>query len=363
MISKVIKFKRKLADIYRIYNARRIANDKIRKLSNNMPQIDKEYEKDIKKFWNRYKENVNLDWYKFYYNMHGIKDVRYIPDEIFYQKINCKYNKILFENAYDDKCYYDILFSDLKRPKTIFKNVNGIFFDEFFTQLTEEQAISRVMDYETFVVKPSIDSGEGRNVSLIKNTGNQETIDQLKKKMEMLGSDYIVQEAIKQHYKLASIHDASVNTLRIFSFLHKGEVHILSSVLRMGADGRNIDNQCAGGYTCGINPSGELKNVIYNSLGQPVKKHPQGFIPSGFIVPAYNEIIDIVKKSHLKLAHFGFVGWDFAVDTNCNPVFIEFNLGSPGIDLMQWCNGPLFGDMTQEILDEVYNIRSDGYEN
>ena len=37
------------------------------------------------------------------------------------------------------------------------------------------------------------------------------------------------------------------------------------------------------------------------------------------------------------------------------PVFIEVNLGFPGIQMEQMCTGPIFGDRTAEVVGYVKN--------
>ena len=48
------------------------------------------------------------------------------------------------------------------------------------------------------------------------------------------------------------------------------------------------------------------------------------------------------------------VSWDFAVDQDGAPVFIEANLNVGGVHINQINNGPLFGEDTKMILDEVF---------
>lgn len=44
-------------------------------------------------------------------------------------------------------------------------------------------------------------------------------------------------------------------------------------------------------------------------------------------------------------------------ERKAEPVLIEFNVKPQGIDLHQRENGPLFGDMTVKVLDEVFAKR------
>ena len=69
-------------------------------------------------------------------------------------------------NGGEDKCLHDVFFKDLVRPETIVKNMAGIFYDAHMCIITKEQAIEKCMVYQgEFLIKPSIDSGEGRLIS------------------------------------------------------------------------------------------------------------------------------------------------------------------------------------------------------
>ena len=43
-----------------------------------------------------------------------------------------------------------------------------------------------------------------------------------------------------------------------------------------------------------------------------------------------------------------------AIDENGDPLLIEANMRKGGISLHQFSNGPLFGDLTDRVLDEVF---------
>ncbi len=50
----------------------------------------------------------------------------------------------------------------------------------------------------------------------------------------------------------------------------------------------------------------------------------------------------------------GFAGWDFCLDENNNPIFIEVNLGYPSILYEQLCSvSPIFGNRTNEVYEYV----------
>jgi D-alanine-D-alanine ligase-like ATP-grasp enzyme len=69
-------------------------------------------------------------------------------------------------------------------------------------------------------------------------------------------------------------------------------------------------------------------------------------------VPSYDRVVATIEKIHGRMPYFGIVGWDIAVDKDGDPVLIEFNL-RPGQNQIG-CKAPTFGDMTEEVLDEVF---------
>jgi hypothetical protein len=60
----------------------------------------------------------------------------------------------------------------------------------------------------------------------------------------------------------------------------------------------------------------------------------------------------------MRLAHFRFIGWDLTLDKDGDPVLIEFNL-SPGTicGQLSTCT-PIFGDMTDRVLEDFFFERS-----
>ena len=65
--------------------------------------------------------------------------------------------------------------------------------------------------------------------------------------------------------------------------------------------------------------------------------------------------MDFVKDLHSRLPYFRLIGWDISVDTNGDPVMIEWNKGA---ELSQVAHGPAFGDYTEEILTEAFKEKN-----
>ena len=78
----------------------------------------------------------------------------------------------------------------------------------------------------------------------------------------------------------------------------------------------------------------------------------------GYQLPGYKEACELVKRAHPMVSHFKLVSWDIAIDENGSPIMIEANLAKGSSEVHQLNNGPLFGDDTKKILDEVFGINS-----
>ncbi|MGI6170007.1 MAG: sugar-transfer associated ATP-grasp domain-containing protein, partial [Christensenellales bacterium] len=169
--------------------------------------------------------------------------------------------------------------------------------------------------------------------------------------MKFYGCNYIVQEVTTQHPTLASIHPQSLNTIRVISFLFQGSVHISSAILRMGVAGSRLDNVSAGGMACPVRFDGTLSPRAINRQSQWMTRHPGGTVFSEVTVPSYQRVLATIRRVHQNIPYFRIIGWDFAIDREGDPVFIEYN-GAPGMN--QVSCGPLFGDLTESVLNTIF---------
>ena len=62
----------------------------------------------------------------------------------------------------------------------------------------------------------------------------------------------------------------------------------------------------------------------------------------------------MIKNIATKVPHFRLVSWDIAIDSVGQPVFIEMNPAYGELDFHQLNNGPIFGEDTEEVLEEVF---------
>lgn len=140
------------------------------------------------------------------------------------------------------------------------------------------------------------------------------------------------------------------------TLLFNNKVQILSSVFRMGVNSSRVDNASSGGIVCGIEENGQLKNIAYDTKGNRYDCHPQGMNFADVVIPNFHECVDLVKQLAPRFVSVSrLISWDIAIAEDSHPILIEANLSFGEIDFHQMNNGPIFGEMTDEILDYVIN--------
>ena len=180
-------------------------------------------------------------------------------------------------------------------------------------------------------------------------------LEQFKTACMSIKKDIVVQELINQNETISAINPTSINTVRILSLLTQSDVKIYSSILRMGVDGNRVDNISQGGIACGISRNGVLKKCAYNYRGDRYYKHPTTGIEFNNIkIPNYNEIVNLVKKAHPAIPKFRLVSWDIVLDNNTMPLLLEAILCYGELNLHQLCNGAIFGNDTEDVLEEIF---------
>ena len=316
-------------------------------------KLTKEQKKEIRDFWRPYCR-VSTRWCGYYVAKNGRFDPRYVPNDLFFTKIDQHFNARKLGYGFNDKNYYSLLFPDIKQPKTLVRKIDKLLFDESYGLISLDEAMNIVSKEDEVILKPSQESGSGRGIRFLK-TDNADDMDELNKLLsDKKEKNYIVQAIVKQHPDIAKIHPTSLNTIRICTLLLDDGVHVLSSVLRVGMNSSRVDNGTADGISAGIR-NGKLDEYAYNCVtGRRYAAHPQGFVFKDFEVPCFDKAVEIVTDAAYKIGNFRLVSWDIAVDSEGDVVLVEANMRKGGIRVHQFDNGPLFGELTKRVMDEVF---------
>ena len=324
-------------------------------------ELTEEETAQLENFWKPYEfayRPVSWQYNKIYTNCRKQFDARYIPEDLQKYYFSSYYMDDDYVKAFDDKNYYDLVLPMLNRPKTIVHKIDNAFFDCDMNSIDVTKAAKLCIKYRNStgnkigpVIKPSIRTSGGSGIIVVDKTMDVNEISYI------LGSfreNIIVQSFITQHKEMSKVHASSVNTLRVMSYLHKNECKILAGCMRMGQNNSLLDNAGLGGLSCRVSTEGICSSPLYDKKGHIYETHPQGFVPDGFIVPSYDKLVDTIKRTHAKFPQLKLISWDFAIDAQGDPVFIEWNMKGD-TQILQFSNGPLWGDYTREILDDFFS--------
>ena len=104
-----------------------------------------------------------------------------------------------------------------------------------------------------------------------------------------------------------------------------------------------------------MDETGQLGSHGVLHSGKMSRRHPDlKYLFSEKRIPFIDRAFSLVKAAHPLIPHFRLVAWDIGFDTKGEPVIIEVNLTLASISNIQALSGPLFGEDTKDILDEVF---------
>ena len=295
-------------------------------------------------------KGISTKWHQYYSGVNNKLDDNYIPELVYYSKIEPVLNQSIMFPALEDKNLLDNFFSASLLPKVIIKNINGFYYDNKGQQIGLETALDRCCQFSEWVIKPSVGTSGGKRVKKMILKELKSAKDDLRSLFEEYHSDFIVQELIKQNAHLSKLNPSSLNTIRMMSYMRQDEVVPLSSLIRIGKSGSFTDNVTIGGMACGINEDGRLKKLAVDEYGNRYCCSDHGTELHHFEIPMFHSAIALVKKLHKQMPHFKIISWDLAIDDKSEVRLIEFNALGQGINMHQESNGPLFGEYTDEIL-------------
>jgi len=260
--------------------------------------------------------------------------------------------------ALTDKNLLNKIIKGIEQPKTIIKNINGYFYFEDENKILNiDEVVNKCSAYSKLVIKPTIGSNGGNDVIVFSIKDNRTDYKNLTI-LELIKSydkNFIVQNWIEQHSEMSLLNYNSVNTIRSKTLMINGEVKFLSDLLRIGGEGAFVDNTTQGGIFCVIKPDGSLYTEGFNSNDEVILETQSKIKFKDFVIPEFSKIKEVIKKLHLQIPYFKMVSWDIAVNSYGEPVLIEFNVMSQGVN-SQFAYGPLFGKYTDDILDSInYN--------
>lgn len=294
-----------------------------------------------------------------YFRYNGIESEKYISTEMYFFHIFPYLVSRQMMFAYIDKNNYEMLFPGIAQPKVIIRNQNGYLSygrSGGYKLITEKQAVEELLKHDSFIIKPTNDSGGGKGVRKIalKNglTKQGESLIQL---LDSYKQDYVVQEIIEQYEPLNRLNRNSLNTMRIITYrTQEGKFVFLGAFIRFGINNAEVDSGGRGGLICRVDENGLIEDRIFfiKSYKRESLKDRLGI--ENLYIPNFPEVKEFCYELHSQLNYFDLCGWDIAIGKDGKPVFIELNQ-YPDCESFQMVNGPFFGDYTEEVMNRVAN--------
>ncbi len=333
----------------------------------NMPTCKVEGEDEWIKFWRPLVKTKNKFAYRLYSQSCG--NSKFIISEPACIAINNALNPVEFQAYYADKNMFDRLLSSGATPRTILRKMKGdILFDKEYhpvKSFSESSLTEYLKGFDSVILKPSIGTNSGIGVELfIRNRDNKFY---QKNSNDLLTADYllthpdefILQEAMHQHPFMANLNPSSINTIRLATYrsIKDNEVHLLSSVIRIGAKDQFVDNLHAGGVMIRVLENGELDKCCYTQEGTKLDSHNNiSFKDGNYLVPQWDKIISFAKENASRLTHMRLIQHDIMIDENGNPKYIEFNNIGFSQWIAQFTGTPAFLNFAEEMRD--YALKS-----
>ena len=332
--------------VYWIFSKKRIKD---------IPRLSNSEKKEIKKYWKKYRNiSGSIHEYKWFKSKDKL-DKRIIPEAIWHADVEPYFNNVFLEKAFEDKNYYEFIVGKENSPETIVHCINGHLLDDKYMPISKDKIVESVNTEEEVVCKASMGTSGGKSIKFIsKNIDVME----LESIISSYRGNFLIQKTIKQHPMLATFNRDSVNTMRLITFMYKEKIHFIYGELRFGRAGSRLDNSASGGNWVLINKEGIIQNEFYKfdraTTDMYVDKEYINPVNEGTRIPGWDKVMELLEVTHYKLAHFGIIYWDVSILENEKPIIIEYNLLDSDAYAYQFGVGPFFGDMTEEVLSEIY---------
>lgn len=327
-----------------------LRND-ISKFNYQKRELSDEQKKEIDNFWKPYTKNICYKWHEFFYSITGNFDPAYIPEDLMLTDIEGYLNDWEMAHGIDNKNNYEFYFPEIKHPKVAFRRIKNIYHLGDYSVCSIEEALENAMDFNSIIIKRSIETGNGSSILF---WNKEDGKDKLRKLISGESVDIIAQEFVKQHHSLAEFNPSSVNSIRIVTLIYDNKVDFLCAYLRIGQEGTKIDNVCAGGMCSAVDKSGYLCGYAYDKRANKLYESPTGKKFDSYRIPGWDKVLNKCYSMHQKMGNFRIVSWDIAIGEDEEPIFVEMNLKYGAMEYHQLFKGPLFGDKTKAILDDVY---------
>jgi len=289
-----------------------------------------------------YKELPSHYVTRYLFKKEAINIKNYLPNKLI-TKIPSYFNDKKVKEVLDNKLYFDLFYRQfgINLPKIIMYNHKKLFIignntvivnsvHDFLSLLTE--IFEKNKSSDSVFIKKTYSSASGRNTFKLFKQDLKSNADKVHDiYSEVINSEFLFQETVRQHPVLNKITSSSLNTIRFDTFIdHEGKTEIISAFLKISTNYSHVDNVISGGCGIGIDfDTGRLKRYGYSKTkinGVKVfTEHPlTKVVFENISVPLFGEAKEFVLKVASLMPNLRLVGWDVGIGES-GPVLIEGN--------------------------------------
>lgn len=310
-------------------------------------------EKDLLfKTWHRLGLRINPLYYQMFKTIVGFNS-EYLSDDLFFPMIIKTLNPDNIVGALEHKGLYSTIYKNLPQPVILVQRINGVDYDSMMNIVNLNSVIKDTSLQKHYIIKPTVGSCMGRGVrKIFFDKNSQMDIDNI---ICDYGDNFVIQEVVEQSAQTAVFNEGSLNTFRVSTLNINGIVSLCTIIFRCGRNNSCVDNGGAGGLIVGVKEDGQFYEFAYDTHYNKYSQTSGGVKFGETKIEEVKDLVELAVNAHrIYLPACGFAGWDLALDMNNKPVFIEVNLGFPGIQFEQLCPAtPIFKGRTQEVIEYV----------
>ena len=217
--------------------------------------------------------------------------------------------------------------------------------------------------YDSIFIKKMIAGSCGSNIFklfLPQLSSDPEDIEEIY--TQIIRSEFLFQETVKQHHELNRLNSSCLNTIRFDTFVNsEGVADIISGYIRMSIRNCYVDNISSGGCQVGIDlRTGKLKKFGYTPINftgvKVLKEHPVTKITfENFEIPMFSQAKELILRTAKYMPGLRLVGWDVGIGES-GPILVEGNsdYDITGNDLVD--GGYLANTTFRKVLHEINYI-------
>lgn len=128
-------------------------------------------------------------------------------------------------------------------------------------------------------------------------------------------SSVVLEEVLVQVEEMAKIHPYSANGVRLTTVRVGNDVHIWYPWFKIGVNGEFVTGGPRGSLLAGIDvKTGIVDTFGTTENGERFEYHPNTNIKvPGYVIPKWEELVDMMTEVAKSLPAFGYVGWDMVL--------------------------------------------------